>query len=474
MESRSTPEGPRQKTVCSLGSLSPGPRKKWLALARKLLTALEGNTGAGSGGPAVGGGITVHPPGEGAVKPGPPADTPEAPAIDPEQIRAEQASEAGPVLAGHAVWTRLEVDTVLRKTGLPPRALKLAEMITLNLLTAPKPGAPLARWARQTVLPRILGEQPGALATPALCRQLDRLSPKRAVVEQTLAAAEQRLFGTNNRGLIFDLRGIAFAASGGSGPAARGGAASQAQADKLPLTAGLVLGRMGFIRAHEPLSPAGQNLPKLAAALRRLGRRSGMTKGAVVALDQQEATPANLALVRKLGYRCLGVGDEPGAAYPATPGTAVKQGATKAKLTAESTAAPTGADQGDVSGDEAKRIRQRLAAHDERMAQLTGPPAGTPPLDQLPLTRETRLFLQLIAGRLLNATDLLLDRRGIKRPWYAIREVLRRHQAVTLSISFSSGKTLRLEQETGPDAEQEAVYKVLGVEGDAGAAGQNT
>ena len=282
-------------------------------------------------------------------------------------------------------------------------------------------------------------------------------------MEQALSAAEQRLFGTNNRGLVFDLRGIAFAPAGGSGPAARGGAVSQALADRPPLAAGLVLDRMGFIRAHEPFSPAGQTPPKLAAALRRLGRLSGMTTGAVVALDRQEATPANLALVRKLGLRCLVVGDKPGVAPPATPGTEAKPGAAKAKPVAGPVAAPTGADQGDVNGDEAERIRQRLAAHDERMAQLTGPPAGTPLLDQLPLTREARLFLLLLADRLLNTVDLLLDRGGIKRPWHTIREVLRRHQAVTLSISFSNGKTIRIERETGPDAEQEAVYRVLGV-----------
>ena len=467
VESESTPEGPRQKTVCSLGSLSPGPRKKWLDLARKLLTALGGSAGAGSGGPAVGGveagtkppsGVTVHPPGEGTVKPGVPGEDAGTPVIDPDQIRVEQASEAGPVRAGHAVWTRLEVDTVLREAGLPPRAVKLAEMITLNLLTAPKPGAPLVRWARQTVLPCILGEEPGALVKPALCRQLDRLPPKRAAVEKALAAAEQRLFGTDNRGLVFDLRGVTFAAGGG--PAAGSGAASQARSARLQLAAGLVLDRMGFVKVHEPFGPAGQNLPKLAAALRLLGRRSGMTIGAVVALDREEATPANLALVRKLGHRCLVVGD----GSEASSGATAKPGATKAKPAAGS-AAPPGADQGDVGGDEAERIRQRLAAHDGQMAQLSGSATGTPLLDQLPLTREARLFLLLLAGRLLSAAELLLDRGGIKRPWHVIREVLRRHQAVTLAVPLGDGRTMSLERETGSDAEREAVYKVLGAVG---------
>ena len=117
VESVSTPEGPRQKTVCSLGSLSPGPRKKWLTLARRLLAALEKDAGGG------------------AVGPGPPADTAETPVIDPEKIRAEKALEAGPVLAGHAMWVRLQMGKALAKAGLPPKAAKLAQMICLNLLT---------------------------------------------------------------------------------------------------------------------------------------------------------------------------------------------------------------------------------------------------------------------------------------------------------------------------------------------------
>lgn len=35
VESVATPKGPRQRIICSLGSLSPGPRQKWRELARE-------------------------------------------------------------------------------------------------------------------------------------------------------------------------------------------------------------------------------------------------------------------------------------------------------------------------------------------------------------------------------------------------------------------------------------------------------
>ena len=45
VESIQTPKGPRQKTICSLGDLSPRPAKDWLKLAHKIEGALLGQKG---------------------------------------------------------------------------------------------------------------------------------------------------------------------------------------------------------------------------------------------------------------------------------------------------------------------------------------------------------------------------------------------------------------------------------------------
>src|SRR5216683_1134446 len=42
VESVQTPKGPRQRIICSLGSLEPGPADEWLGLAHKLQSALQG------------------------------------------------------------------------------------------------------------------------------------------------------------------------------------------------------------------------------------------------------------------------------------------------------------------------------------------------------------------------------------------------------------------------------------------------
>ena len=46
VEAVQTPKGPRQKTICSLGDLSPRPREEWLKLAHKRMSAFNSGTGS--------------------------------------------------------------------------------------------------------------------------------------------------------------------------------------------------------------------------------------------------------------------------------------------------------------------------------------------------------------------------------------------------------------------------------------------
>jgi hypothetical protein len=44
VESVSTPKGPRQKILCSLGGLAPAPREHWLDLAHRIQAGLAGQS----------------------------------------------------------------------------------------------------------------------------------------------------------------------------------------------------------------------------------------------------------------------------------------------------------------------------------------------------------------------------------------------------------------------------------------------
>src|ERR1019366_5286387 len=53
VESVSTPKGPRQRIICSLGSLAPAPSPQWLDLAHRLAASLQGQTSLPAAAPPV-------------------------------------------------------------------------------------------------------------------------------------------------------------------------------------------------------------------------------------------------------------------------------------------------------------------------------------------------------------------------------------------------------------------------------------
>ena len=131
VESVATPQGPRHRTICSLGALAPAPIGEWQSLAHKLSAALGGQTTlvpdatvdalAARARPA-----RRHP------RPLPPAGD-DVVAIHPDQVRVEDVREAGPVYVGHQTWRALTVDPILAAAGLSARARVLTELMTLKI-----------------------------------------------------------------------------------------------------------------------------------------------------------------------------------------------------------------------------------------------------------------------------------------------------------------------------------------------------
>src|SRR5512136_104219 len=115
VESISTPNGPRHRTICSLGSLEPAPRQDWLALAHKLAAALSGQQSLLPDAAA----DSLY----SRLQTQPKADVPPGlVSVMADQIQIEEAREAGSVYVAHQMWRRLKVDAILRQAGLNSRA----------------------------------------------------------------------------------------------------------------------------------------------------------------------------------------------------------------------------------------------------------------------------------------------------------------------------------------------------------------
>jgi hypothetical protein len=120
VESVATPQGPRHRTICSLGSLAPAPEEEWRGLARKLSAALGGQTTLLPD-PAVAALAARARPARRHRRSRSAAGD-DVVAIHADQVRVEDVREAGPVHVGHQLWHTLTLDTILAEAGLSARA----------------------------------------------------------------------------------------------------------------------------------------------------------------------------------------------------------------------------------------------------------------------------------------------------------------------------------------------------------------
>ncbi len=299
VESVGTPKGPRQRVICSLGALAPGPKDEWLGTARRLHAALAGQT-------ALVPDAAVDALAARARGPRPrPAGPRAGLTIDPDRVTTEEEREAGPVHVGHQMWRLLELDPILADVGLSRRARLLAEVMTLNRLVQPASEHAMPDWIRRTALADLLGTDFTALNDEALYRNLDRLHPQRARIEQALAARERTLFTLDDTIYLYDLTSTYFEGQCPLNPQAKRGHSRDHRPDCKQVVIGLVLDRDGFPKGHEVFDGNRPDQTTVDDMLAGLEKRTGRRDGATVVVDRGMASAKNLAQIRARGHHYL-------------------------------------------------------------------------------------------------------------------------------------------------------------------------
>jgi transposase len=320
VESVQTPKGPRQKTICSLGDLSPRPRDDWLKLAHKLEHAL-----AGQGELLHGDVLPRDPELDGLVEKirarrRPPARPAAAPAlaqppasaatdagtiaVDPRRVTTEQHREAGPVHVGYQFWDRLGLGDILRGVGIRSSTRQLACAMILNRLIQPAAEHAMPDWIRRTALADILGTNFEALVEDPLYRVLDKLHPHRAAIEAALVERERSLFNLDRTIYLYDLTSTYFEGQAAANDKAKRGHSRDHRPDCKQVVVGLVVDRDGFPIAHEVFEGNTQDRTTLATMLDRLKERVGLPEGSTIVVDRGMAYAENIAEIkaRKLHY----------------------------------------------------------------------------------------------------------------------------------------------------------------------------
>lgn len=307
VESVQTPKGPRQRIICSLGSLEPGPAEEWLALAHKLESAVKGQK------PLTESSEQFQQWVEKArrKKRGAEDRSGAMVAVAAGEIEVEQAREAGPVHVGHQLWNQLGLHSILREAGLSERASTLTEVMTLNRLICPRSEHAMPDWIRRTALADILQEDFSKLQDEALYRNLDRLHPNREHIERKLAEKEKTMFDLDDTVYLYDLTSTYFEGQAKANPQAKRGYSRDKRPDCKQVVIGLVLDAHGFPKAHEIFDGNMQDRRSLDKMLGALEKRTGKRPGTTVIVDRGMAFDENLEQIRKRGLHYLVAGLQP-------------------------------------------------------------------------------------------------------------------------------------------------------------------
>ncbi len=312
VESMHTPKGPRQRIICSLGSLAPAPREQWLDLAHRLQASLQGQASLPAADPqleALAEQVRRRPTRPRASAAGPEASA--TLAVDAERVTVEEAREAGPVHVGHQMWQQLRLSEILSGAGLSERAAQLGEAMTLNRLIFPLSEHAMPDWMGRTALDDILGAKLSLLSDEALYRNLDRLHPNRERIERELAEREKTLFNLDDTLYLYDLTSTYFEGEALNNPQARRGYSRDKRPDCKQVLVGLVLDRDGFPKAHEVFEGNRQDRTTVGEMLDSLQKRTGAQPGATVVVDRGMAYDEDLADIRRRGYHYLVAGRQP-------------------------------------------------------------------------------------------------------------------------------------------------------------------
>src|SRR4051812_4535549 len=308
VESVLTDKGPRQKVICSLGDLSPGPPEQWLALAHKLRDALTGQLslpGLAEDDPRLRQ-LAEALPGPAAAPGDAASDTPAAAprpddliSVHLDRVTCEQPRPAGHLHVGLQFWRRLGLDAILQSLGFAPRLVALTCAMTLNRLIHPAAEYAMPDWFRSTAMADLLDVDFSRLVDDPLYRHLDRLHPHRAAIESALAERERDLFDLDETILLYDLTSTYFEGKAERNPKAKRGYSRDHRPDCKQVVVGLVIGREGFPRAHEIFEGNAQDRQTLGAMLELLERRVGLAEGSTIVVDRGMAFTENIAELRR-------------------------------------------------------------------------------------------------------------------------------------------------------------------------------
>lgn len=306
VESVRTPNGPRQRTICSLGSLTGRSADEWLKLAARLQDSLAGqmnlfdnpddpqvlqivqNVQKRKNRPTV----SKH-----AGK-SPPAAMVQ---VNSDDVTVEDAREAGPEYVGNTMYDRIGIDSILSGRGIQSTTRLLIRTMVLNRLIYPGSEHAMPEWVNRSALSDLLRKDFTTLSHTTLYRTMDRLYEQKEGIEEALRTKECELFGLDDTVFFYDLTSHYFEGDCPFNPQAKRGYSRDSRPDCKQVVVGLVVDKDGFAIKHEVFDGNRRDSTTMQDMLRSLSKRGDVLRGATVVVDRGISTRDNLASIKACG-----------------------------------------------------------------------------------------------------------------------------------------------------------------------------
>jgi hypothetical protein len=417
VESVHTAKGPRQRTICSLGDLSPRPREEWLELARKIEHALVGQPDLLEPDDAEVVDI-VHRVRARQARP-PPSRPPTRSAqagaaisVDPARVSTERHREAGPVHVGYQFWRRLGLDDVLRDCGLPETVRRLACVMTLNRLIAPASEHAMPAWIRRTALADMLAADFDD--TDGFTVVHRQPSPRNPAQKKSRVEVQTRTDDQYTWVLCRSEQRIA-----------KDRAIRTKQEQRLRADLDKLAQRIAGRRLVKP-DKINQAIGRLKERYPRVARYFHLAHDPKAAALVADFRPDRHAKAEQLDGCYL-----------------------------------LKTDRHDLSGDALWRIYALLTRAEDAFRDMKSPLGERPIFHRAPHRVDCHIFLCLLAYHLLAAIEQTLLDQHIHTSWATVRDTLKTHHICTVVLPTDRGPCLRIRKAATPEPDVLDIYRRL-------------
>ena len=283
VESVRTADGPRQRTVATLGK-QPGLDEETRVGWEHIGEILDGRLHQWD---------LLH------AEPDPPAWA----TIDTSRMRVERLRCFGEVYLGLALWRRLKLDAFFNETMAPGREeipwRVMACILTLARFCAPSSELHIAEsWYGQTALEDILGVAPDKVNDDRLYRALDALLPHKDALFRHFQKVYGELFGTTFDILLYDITSTYFEGQAAGNPQAKRGYSRDKRPDCVQVCIALVVTPEGLPLAYEVFDGNRRDVTTVEEMVETMRTKYGHERRTWV-MDRGMVSEDNLDLLRE-------------------------------------------------------------------------------------------------------------------------------------------------------------------------------